>query len=166
MKHHPGIRSASNHKTRASSPGFRARTRDEETEVIPGWTNTGMGRVRLPHIYRFYLSLTALPCRSRHPRTYSRVVRDEERRERRREGKARQDKIYHDDPRNGTVTSGCGTSVDTPFFVSRYLSRILRRCSMIRLITLTLPFVEIQYLILALFFTNINSTERKRTNTM
>lgn len=82
----PEIRPASSHKTRVSSPRFRAWWRN--AEVIPGWTNTGMGRVRLPHIYRFYLSLTALPCRSRRSHTYSRTKRREERkgeRERKKE---------------------------------------------------------------------------------
>ena len=54
-KHHPGLGLRQATKPASS----RGSAYDEETEVILGWTNTGMGRVRLPHIYRFYLSLTS-----------------------------------------------------------------------------------------------------------
>lgn len=140
MKHHPprlGLRFvASSHKTRVSSPGFRARWRN--AKVIPGWTNTGMGRVRLPHIYRFYLSLTALPCRSRRSHTYSRALW----RKRERESIEKDEKNNKDErkkrrdagwdiprwPRNGTVTSGCGTSVDTSFhFTSPFANIMMSR---------------------------------------
>jgi len=50
-------------------------------------------------------------------------MEERRRREKRLEEKARQDKIHHDDPRNGTVTSGCGTSVDTSFrFASSFVN--------------------------------------------
>lgn len=140
MKHHPGIRFASSHKTRASSPGFRADARWRNVEVIPGWTNTGMGRVRLPHIYRFYLSLTALPCRSRRPHTYPRVVRDEKRRRREKKDRGKKrDKIRYTTmtPAMGQLRAVAGRA-STRRFVSRHLSRILRRCSRICLITLIL----------------------------
>lgn len=138
-----------------------------------------MGRVRLPHIYRFYLSLTALPCRSRRSHTCSRREEKRDRkRERGREKEKRekermktkentierkdetQGEIYRDDPVMGQLRAVVVAS--TRHFTSRHLfaNIISFEDSLICWITLVLLcilFQEIQH-----FFANIDLSEKKK----
>jgi len=105
-----------------------------------------MGRVRLPHIYRFYLSLTASPCRPGRVRVRARsraVPRAMcwarggrrgrgERGLTRRGKKARSKWDMPRWPRNGTVTSGRGTTADTSFRFASPPSESYGRRSRIR----------------------------------
>lgn len=114
MKHHSGIRSASNHKTRASSPGFRARTRDEETRRLFLVEQTLEWVACASHIFIDFISLWLLCRADPGIRVHTRAWY-EMRNEERRGGRKRQDKMYHDDPIMGQLRGGCGTSVDTSF---------------------------------------------------